>query len=89
MSTTDATAAIDAASAAISAAAAVIRNADAIIVTTGAGMGVDSGLGTFRGRNAGAWLDSGCSGVTATAAATARGRQRQRCRRCRMPLGQL
>ena len=55
MSTTDATAAIDAASAAISAAAAVIRNADAILVTTGAGMGVDSGLGTFRGRNAGVW----------------------------------
>ncbi len=36
-------------------AAAVIRDADALLVATGAGMGVDSGLGTFRGRNAGVW----------------------------------
>ena len=32
-----------------------IRTADALLVTTGAGMGVDSGFGTFRGRNAGVW----------------------------------
>eukprot|EP00286_Rhodomonas_abbreviata_P005111 CAMPEP_0181325396 /NCGR_PEP_ID=MMETSP1101-20121128/20898_1 /TAXON_ID=46948 /ORGANISM="Rhodomonas abbreviata, Strain Caron Lab Isolate" /LENGTH=349 /DNA_ID=CAMNT_0023433691 /DNA_START=14 /DNA_END=1063 /DNA_ORIENTATION=- len=35
--------------------AAAIRNADALLTCTGAGMGVDSGLGTFRGRNAGVW----------------------------------
>lgn len=44
-----------AAVAATKAAANAIRDADAILVTTGAGMGVDSGLGTFRGRNAGVW----------------------------------
>jgi len=37
------------------AAAAAIAGADAMIIGTGAGMGVDSGLGTFRGRNAGVW----------------------------------
>eukprot|EP00927_Polykrikos_kofoidii_P047937 TRINITY_DN4220_c0_g1_i1.p1 TRINITY_DN4220_c0_g1~~TRINITY_DN4220_c0_g1_i1.p1 ORF type:complete len:373 (+),score=42.96 TRINITY_DN4220_c0_g1_i1:74-1120(+) len=36
-------------------AADAIRGADALLVCTGAGMGVDSGLGTFRGRNAGVW----------------------------------
>lgn len=34
---------------------AVIKNADAILVTTGAGMGVASGFGTFRGKHAGVW----------------------------------
>ena len=34
-------------------AAQAIRSADALIVFTGAGMGVDSGLGTYRGANAG------------------------------------
>mmetsp|Transcript_87582 Transcript_87582/g.192353 ORF Transcript_87582/g.192353 Transcript_87582/m.192353 type:complete len:338 (+) Transcript_87582:59-1072(+) len=36
-------------------AAACIRDADALVICTGAGMGVDSGLGTFRGRMAGIW----------------------------------
>eukprot|EP00667_Euglena_gracilis_P017263 EG_transcript_18161 len=36
-------------------AAALVRQADALLVFTGAGMGVDSGFGTFRGRNAGVW----------------------------------
>lgn len=36
-------------------AAATIADADAILICTGAGMGVDSGFGTFRGRNAGVW----------------------------------
>jgi hypothetical protein len=36
-------------------AAAAIAEADALIVFTGAGMGVDSGLGTYRGANAGVW----------------------------------
>lgn len=36
-------------------AAAAIRMADALLITTGAGMGVDSGLGTFRGVAAGVW----------------------------------
>jgi len=35
------------------AAAAAIRQADALLFATGAGMGVDSGLGTYRGTNAG------------------------------------
>ena len=39
----------------IEAAAALIRECDALLVCTGAGMGVDSGLGTFRGKNAGVW----------------------------------
>lgn len=39
----------------ILAAAECIKNADALLICTGAGMGVDSGLGTFRGRNAGVW----------------------------------
>lgn len=36
-------------------AAEVIREATALLICTGAGMGVDSGLGTFRGANAGIW----------------------------------
>eukprot|EP01062_Namystynia_karyoxenos_P027625 TRINITY_DN21144_c0_g1_i1.p1 TRINITY_DN21144_c0_g1~~TRINITY_DN21144_c0_g1_i1.p1 ORF type:complete len:359 (+),score=77.07 TRINITY_DN21144_c0_g1_i1:69-1079(+) len=40
---------------AIIAAAAALRKANALLILTGAGMGVDSGLGTFRGRNAGVW----------------------------------
>lgn len=36
-------------------AAEAVASADALLITTGAGMGVDSGLGTFRGRNAGVW----------------------------------
>merc|ERR1719310_2375533 len=36
-------------------AAQALRKADALLICTGAGMGVDSGLGTFRGRNAGVW----------------------------------
>lgn len=36
-------------------AARAIMEADALLIGTGAGMGVDSGLGTFRGRNAGIW----------------------------------
>jgi len=35
--------------------ARLIGDADAILITTGAGMGVASGLGTFRGKNAGVW----------------------------------
>jgi NAD-dependent SIR2 family protein deacetylase len=40
---------------ALSRAAAAIADAEALIVFTGAGMGVDSGLGTYRGANAGVW----------------------------------
>jgi NAD-dependent SIR2 family protein deacetylase/8-oxo-dGTP pyrophosphatase MutT (NUDIX family) len=40
---------------AIAAAAAAIDDADAILVCSGAGLGVDCGFGTFRGRSAGAW----------------------------------
>mmetsp|Transcript_62354 Transcript_62354/g.115732 ORF Transcript_62354/g.115732 Transcript_62354/m.115732 type:complete len:359 (+) Transcript_62354:1-1077(+) len=40
---------------ALTRAAKAIEKADALLITTGAGMGVDSGLGTFRGRNAGVW----------------------------------
>lgn len=36
-------------------AAQAVRDADALLICTGAGMGVDSGLGTFRGKNAGVW----------------------------------
>lgn len=36
-------------------AADVLRNSEALLILTGAGMGVDSGLGTFRGVNAGVW----------------------------------
>ena len=32
-----------------------INDADGILICTGAGMGVDSGIGTFRGKNAGIW----------------------------------
>eukprot|EP00933_Yihiella_yeosuensis_P079931 TRINITY_DN93349_c0_g1_i1.p1 TRINITY_DN93349_c0_g1~~TRINITY_DN93349_c0_g1_i1.p1 ORF type:complete len:351 (-),score=37.33 TRINITY_DN93349_c0_g1_i1:108-1160(-) len=39
----------------INKAANVLLKADALLICTGAGMGVDSGLGTFRGRNAGVW----------------------------------
>ena len=35
-----------------------IEEADAIVLLSGAGMGVDSGLGTFRGSKAGSWQDS-------------------------------
>jgi hypothetical protein len=35
--------------------AAAILGADAILLCSGAGMGVDSGFGTFRGRHAGVW----------------------------------
>ena len=35
---------------ALRAAAAAIRQSDALLICSGAGMGVDSGLGTFRGR---------------------------------------
>ena len=38
----------------ISLAAAAIRSADALLITAGAGMGVDSGLPDFRG-NEGFW----------------------------------
>merc|ERR1719160_709322 len=41
--------------AAISIAASWITKAGAILVGSGAGMGVDSGLGTYRGRHAGVW----------------------------------
>jgi NAD-dependent SIR2 family protein deacetylase len=37
-------------SAVLRAAAAAILNSEALLICTGAGMGVDSGLGTFRGR---------------------------------------
>ena len=40
---------------ALDAAASAIAKADAMIIGSGAGLGVDSGLGTFRGRNAGVW----------------------------------
>ena len=36
-------------------ASAALGTADALLICTGAGMGVDSGLGTFRGRYAGVW----------------------------------
>jgi len=36
-------------------AAEALRKAGALLICTGAGMGVDSGLGTFRGRYAGVW----------------------------------
>ena len=38
--------------------AKIIREADAIIILCGAGMGVDSGLSTFRGANAKGWTHS-------------------------------
>jgi len=41
---------------ALAEAAKAIADADAMVIGTGAGMGVDSGLGTFRGRNAGVWM---------------------------------
>jgi len=50
-----ASAATAASDAAIRAAAEALQNADALLICTGAGMGVDSGLGTFRGKNAGVW----------------------------------
>ncbi|CAJ1383520.1 unnamed protein product [Effrenium voratum] len=43
------------AAAPLAAAADLVRQAEALLICTGAGMGVDSGLGTFRGRNAGVW----------------------------------
>lgn len=45
------------------AAAAAISEADALVIGTGAGMGVDSGLGTFRGRNAGVWQPLKAMGI--------------------------
>jgi NAD-dependent SIR2 family protein deacetylase len=36
-------------------AAKIIKAADALLINTGAGMGVSSGLGTFRGKAAGVW----------------------------------
>lgn len=36
-------------------AATLIAEADALIFCSGAGLGVDSGVGTFRGTNAGKW----------------------------------
>jgi NAD-dependent SIR2 family protein deacetylase len=36
-------------------AAELITNATAVLVTSGAGMGVPSGIGTFRGGTAGVW----------------------------------
>lgn len=50
-----AAAANEAAEAAVREAARLIAGADAVLVCTGAGMGVGSGLGTFRGKNAGVW----------------------------------
>jgi len=38
---------------ALQCAAAVLHQADALLICTGAGMGADSGLRTFRGRNVG------------------------------------
>ena len=40
-------------------AAKFIKDADAILITSGAGMGVDSGFGTFRGPTALVWPPSG------------------------------
>lgn len=40
---------------ALTEAAIAIARADAMVIGTGAGMGVDSGLGTFRGSNAAVW----------------------------------
>jgi len=37
----------------------LIKRADALVIVTGAGMGVDSGLGTFRGEKAYKWADGG------------------------------
>lgn len=37
-------------------AAGLIRDADCLLFLSGAGMGVDSGIGTFRGQNAAKWL---------------------------------
>jgi NAD-dependent SIR2 family protein deacetylase len=48
---------------AVAAAADAIADADAILCTSGAGMGVDCGLGTFRGRNAGVWAPLKALGV--------------------------
>ena len=39
----------------IAQAAKLIKEANALLINTGAGMGVSSGLGTFRGKNAGVW----------------------------------
>lgn len=39
----------------IESASRYIQRADALLICTGAGMGVDSGIGTFRGKNAGIW----------------------------------
>ena len=39
----------------IVAAAKAVRSAEALLVMSGAGMGVDGGLGTFQGAAAGRW----------------------------------
>lgn len=39
----------------LAAAARLIADADALLICTGAGMGVASGYGTFRGASAGVW----------------------------------
>ena len=36
--------------------AKLYHQADCLLINTGAGMGVASGLGTFRGKNAGIWV---------------------------------
>lgn len=36
-------------------AARIVAEADCVLFMSGAGMGVDSGIGTFRGANAGKW----------------------------------
>lgn len=49
---------------ALRAAAAAVRSAQAVLVLSGAGMGVDSGLGTFRGASAGIWPPMQAMGLT-------------------------
>jgi hypothetical protein len=57
-------AAISASAEAISRAAALLRAADAVLVTAGAGLGVDSGLPDFRGTEVcGAVVSCGVHGL--------------------------
>ena len=51
----DATQPAESQQAAIKEAAQAIQEADALLISTGAGFGVDSGLGTYRGRFSGVW----------------------------------
>ena len=44
-------------------AAKVIQEADALLISTGAGFGVDSGLGTYRGRFSGVWAPLKALGI--------------------------